>query len=149
MLPPKAPGRMTSWFSAPAGQTPIVPKERLDWDSDVVADEGMFAVREVEDVEVRIREVGGEEAGLGDDGAPAPVHCPQFENLDGERVAEFRAGDLDRTSERVDAVPVERLDVGGGRVGRELVVGGIAGFEDDGVTAIDDDLGSFRWSHLK
>jgi hypothetical protein len=64
------------------------------------------AVGEVEDPQVGIGEVLGEQAEPGQDGRPAPALRVEVEDLDGQGVARLGAVDGDRPGQRIDAVPV-------------------------------------------
>ena len=90
MLPPNVPGGITGAALAPAGQTPIVPKNGVERDRDVLAQVRDVAVREVEDPQVRVGEVVGQQAEPGQDRGPAPALRVDVEDLDGQRVARLR-----------------------------------------------------------
>jgi hypothetical protein len=83
MFPPNGPGGMTACSLAPAGQTPIVPQERRDRDSDVVAERDRIAVREVEDLQVRVGEVLRQQPEAREDRSPAPALRLEVDDLDG------------------------------------------------------------------
>src|SRR5204863_6921887 len=72
-----------------------------------------------------------------EDGRPAPALGADVEHLDGERVARLGPGDGDRARERVDAIPVERLDHARVGVGADLVVADVARVDHDGVAGGD------------
>ena len=137
MFPPNVPGGITACAAAPAGQTPIVPKNG----STGIA---MSSRRNAYLPSVRSkmrRYASGKSSGR----RPAPGMIavqpqsarPQVEDLDRERVAGLRAFHRDRPGERVHALPVERRDDVRRRLGRDLVVADVARLERDRVAARD------------
>ena len=95
------------------------------------------AQREVEDAQVGLGEVVGEQAEARGDRGPAPALRVQVDDLDRERVAGLGALDEDRAGQRVHAAPVDVRDHARLRAGPDLVVADVTGLEDDGVAVGD------------
>ena len=136
-VPPEASGRHDRHLLRARGTDAHRPEERLDRDRDVVAQIRELAVREVEDADVGIREVVGQQAEAGDDDGVAPAARLHLEDLDRQRVARLGSFDEHRSRQRVDAIPIERGDGLGGRVRRDLVVAHVTRLVDDRVAALD------------
>ena len=76
MLPPNVPGGITGCALAPAGQTPIVPMNGVERDLDVLAERHDVATREVEDAQVGLGELVGQQPEPGEDAVhPQPLVC--------------------------------------------------------------------------
>ena len=86
------------------------PHERRQRDRDLVAEARVVARGDVEDLQVRVGEVVGQQPEPGQDRGPAPAARLDVEDLHHERVAGRGALDRDRAGERIHAVPVEPVD---------------------------------------
>ena len=115
--------------------------ERRQRDQDVLAEGRDVAAAEVEDAQVRLGELVGQQAEAGEDRRPAPAARVQVEDLDREGVAHLGALDVHRPGQRVDAVPVQARDHARVRAGPDLVVAHVAGLEDHGVAVGDGQQG--------
>jgi hypothetical protein len=85
-VPTEGPGRHDRLLAGPCGTDAHRPQEGRDRDGDVVAKERDVAGREVEDLQVRIREVVRKQPQAGENRRPAPAERVQVEDLDRERV---------------------------------------------------------------
>ena len=110
MFPPKVPGRHDRLRARARRADAHRAQERLDRDLDVLAEMDEVAVGEVEDPQVGIGEVVGQQPEPRQDRGPAPALGVQVEHLDRQRVAGLGAADGDRPGQRIDAVPVEAGD---------------------------------------
>jgi hypothetical protein len=91
MFPPKAPRRHDRLRAGAGGADAHRAHEGLDRDLDVLAEVDEVAVGQVEDPQVGIGEVVGQQPEPGQDGRPAPALRVEVEDLDRERVARLGA----------------------------------------------------------
>src|SRR5215203_6639691 len=98
------------------------PEERLYGDDDVVLQERVIPVGEVEDLEVGVGEILGQQPEAWQYGGPAPACRMDIDDLDGQYVTGLGVGQRDGTREWVEAVPVEARENAGVGIGPDLSV---------------------------
>ena len=137
MFPPNVPGGITSCAAAPTGQTPIVPK---NGSTGIAMSSRRYANLPSERSKMR-RYGSGKSSGRRP--APGMIAVKPQPRVCRSRIStasvspRLRALHRDRPRQRVHAIPVERRDRVGRRVGRDLVVGHIARLVRDRVAARD------------
>jgi hypothetical protein len=136
MLPPQRRGGTIEWLPGSAGATPIVPGNGAN--ASVMSSANRTRpLADLRDPQPRLAELVGKQAEAGNDRRPAPGMRTQLEDLDGEHVAWLRTAHEHRTGHGVDPVEVQRGDIGGRRVGGELVAGSVGGLELHGLAGLD------------
>jgi hypothetical protein len=97
--------------------SPHCAEERRERDADARDELGLATVTEIERPQVRIRELVGQGAELGQDRAPPPLARGELEDVDPQRVAELRSLNVHRPEQVVEGVEIEaRLLVAGALV---------------------------------
>src|SRR5437762_2366578 len=111
--------------------------EGSDRNVDIVPQLGRGPVAEVEVADIRVGEVGSQQAEPWQQGGPAPRSGLQLDDLHLERVAGFGPADVDRAAQRVEAVKVEGAELRGRVALLELARCHLLGVEVDDVAWVD------------
>src|SRR5919112_912547 len=98
------------------------PEERLYGDDDVVLEERVIPVGQVEDLEVGVGKILGQQPEAWQHGGPAPACRMDIHDLDRQYVSRFGISHRDGPRERVETVPVEASEHASVGVGPDLSV---------------------------
>jgi hypothetical protein len=118
---------------------PHRPEVGLQRDRDIVTEARHVSLGEIEDVQVSVREVFGQQTESGENACPPPALRTDIEDVDPQRIAGLSTVDGDRPIQWVRARPVEVLERAGIRAGRDLVVADVTRPNNHRVAGIDDE----------